>query len=841
MFVSVLRNFAVVNLCAVLPLLWAALGWMPQQVKIRMRGWDAAPGSIVANGSALTGEECGEWRGGRVFRFYLRAGMEWKDIVFRLPRAEGAESVERVELQEWKLLSCRKSGRGLEERGRGSGEFFFPNPRFDAMELADGKVVGALAGLELLLVAVSWWFARRHREESWKTLLPPAVAVATAFSLLTQVALPVQSYLANRASYPFSFGDLAMATAWPFAWISVLAMVSLLLLSRYFGRWVFGAMLALTLCVDLEAAILSNDLARLNGDVFLLQDQFRALWDAGIWVAVLLALPSFLRNHHVFAALCMILLVVTSTVCDTKHEKLADKSNLIVHDFVPSATVIRNTVYSANRNVLVFIVDSLEREQAHVIMEDSEAGPKLREQFRGFTEYTNNVGALPQTLVAIPNLLTGRYPDGTCSIADYAWSCYGPESALLDYLETGHDLFVTTDALGCGYASRTNRLASAAGKAPSVLDHPGNGGDVWSIRNFTRWRWVPFGAKASVSFLTHIACGTEDFREWAVYPELAKAESDPDSPGAFLWIHTEGAHIPVLWNRRGEMLPAGDNSERGCVEQGVFIMEKLGELLDSLREKGAYDNSLILVLGDHGEHKEEIFRQDLHAGRLPRNARPCLWVKPASSTHDFRADDTPTGLARVADLLRAAARSNLSAEEIESILQSDKRIYRRMAFLGEGWTDWVVDRNGSFSVEEHTAAFDIRTADRPLQCGRKYPLFWKQLKDFDADFTFRNMGIEGYPALFKETREAAFEFRVPDTGKHYVLRVELYDTEGGSLRFRSDTPGAEWEEFPVRPHGEIVVRGVQADDSGIARVLFERASGPDIDVAFTSIMLEEEK
>ena len=839
--IKFLRNIAVVNLCAVLPLLLGALGWMPQQVKIRMRGWNAAPGSIVANGSALAGEEYGGWRGGRVFRFYLRAGMEWKDIVFRLPRAEGAESVERVELQKWKLLSFRKLGRELEERGKDSGEFYFPNSRFDTMGLADGKVVWALAGLELLLVAMSWWFARHHREESWTTLLPPAIAVAIAFSLLTQVALPVQSYLANRASYPFSFGELAVATAWPFAWISMLALVSLLLLSRCFGRWVFGAMLALTLCVDLEAAILSNDLARLNGDVFLLQNQFRALWDAGIWVAVLLLLTLFLRNHHVFAAFCIILLVGTSTVCDTKHEKLADKSNLIIHDFVPSETVIRNTVYSTNRNVLVFIVDSLEREQAHAIMEDSEAGSKLREQFRGFTEYTNNVGALPQTLVAVPNLLTGRYPDGTCSIADYAWSCYGPESALLEYLETGHDLFVTTGAVGCGYASRTNRIATASGKATSVLDHPGNGGDAWSVRNFTRWRWMPFGAKASVSALTGIASGTEDLREWAVYPELAQAPISADSAGVFLWLHTEGVHIPVQWNRRGEMLPSEDNSERGCEEQGVFIMEKLGELLDSFREKGMYDNSLILVLGDHGAHKEQTFLQDLHSGRLPRNARPCLWVKPVGSQQDFHSSDVPTSHARVADLIRAAARSNLSGEKIESLLQSDKRIYRRMAMLGDGWTDWVVDRDGSFVIEEHKTALDTRTADRPMQCGRKYPLFWKQLKDFDADFTFRNMGISGYPVLFKDTREAAFEFRVPDIGKHYVLRVELYDVDGGSLRFRSDTPDADWEVFPVRSHGEIVVRGVAADDSGIARVLFERAAGPDMDVAFTSILLELEK
>lgn len=105
---SLLRNFVIASMFAVLPLCWAVFGWMPDQVKVRMRGWEEAPGSIMTNGAALAGEEYGEWSGGRVFRFYLRSGMVWKDLVFRFPGATGPEAVERVELQKWKLLSLCK-------------------------------------------------------------------------------------------------------------------------------------------------------------------------------------------------------------------------------------------------------------------------------------------------------------------------------------------------------------------------------------------------------------------------------------------------------------------------------------------------------------------------------------------------------------------------------------------------------------------------------------------------------------------------------------------------------------------------------------------------------------
>ena len=87
--------------------------------------------------------------------------------------------------------------------------------------------------------------------------MPAAIALAVAFVLLTQVALPVQSYWANRTSYPFSAGTLAGMVAWRFVWMSVFCFVSLTLLTRCFGRLVFGAVFALAVCVYLESGILS--------------------------------------------------------------------------------------------------------------------------------------------------------------------------------------------------------------------------------------------------------------------------------------------------------------------------------------------------------------------------------------------------------------------------------------------------------------------------------------------------------------------------------------------------------------------------------------------------------
>ena len=81
---GIARNFAVANLCFLLPVLWVGFGWMPDQVKLEMKGAEAP--AIVEDGMVLHGEEHRAWGEGTVWRFYLRKGMEWKDVVFRLPR-----------------------------------------------------------------------------------------------------------------------------------------------------------------------------------------------------------------------------------------------------------------------------------------------------------------------------------------------------------------------------------------------------------------------------------------------------------------------------------------------------------------------------------------------------------------------------------------------------------------------------------------------------------------------------------------------------------------------------------------------------------------------------------
>lgn len=837
-------NFVVANVCGLFPLFWIVLGWMPDQVKVQWTGnadANLAP-AIVAGEEVLTGEPVGTWNGRTLWRFYLREDLRWKDLAFRLPPGKGPEDVGRIDLQKWKVLCFGKNGKELVPTGTGGDTWHFGNPRFDHAGVASRKVMVAFFAVELLLMGLSWLSAKRRREERWGALWRSIVLVAFSLTALTEVAVPIQSYLANQSTYPFSFAALAGALAFRVAWRFALGIVGIGLLTRCFGRWVLGAVLAFAVCVYLESGILSAGLPSLNGDWFYFHNHARALWDAAAWGAVFVlmaALHPVLKNHYGLAALCLLGMTVASML-DVRHEEKVDSGKLIVHDFAPIETVVRSVTYSTNRNVLVFVVDSLDREQAHDIMEDSEAGLGLREKFYGFTEFTDNVGAWSTSLPAVANMMTGRNPENAAGLADYFASPFSADSVLADYLDAGFSVFMDTEALGYGYANpRQNDVPSET--KGGVFSRRLAGELGWTLGEVSRFRCWPFVAKATVAQL--IDLGMPEREDWAdeqiVYPVLSQGNVDGMRPGSFIFCHTRGVHGPVIRNHHGDRLPRPDNSKHGRKEAGIWVLEQLGKLFDAMREKGIYDNSLIMVLADHGPHESE---SDQNAD-LPSNGRPFLWVKPSGSDHEFTSEGAPTHHARIANVLQEACCRDLTGNEIQSILSSDNRIYRLMSGYGGEIRVWTVDGNGNCLQRKES----MRSGElEPLQPGRRYHLGREQITQNGASIEFVNCGFWPSPVWLPDQPEMELRFRVPNPEKTYDVRLELKMTNqqqenesGATVRF-SQQGNADYSRSVMADYRTtVLLEGVRPDENGLVTIAGQRGKGMASHVYFLELTVLE--
>lgn len=829
-----LRNYLVANLCALVPLWYVAFGWMPDQVKVYMRNPVTEPVSIVADDSILLGDDYGTWAEGRIWRFYLRDGMEWASLAFRLPGDAGADAVARIELQKWKLLSLGKAGTALGKAEAGNNEYRDPKPRFERMGFASKTVGMGLAGVECLLFALSWLFARRHREEHWRTLLPSVLGVSLALTLLMQAALPIQSYIANQSSFSFTFPALCGAVAFRFfswfAWNTL----AIFLLAWCFGRWILAPVFAFSICAYLESGILAAGQPSLNGDWTFFADRLRARWDAAVWAGVFVlvfAIHRWIKNWYGVAGLCIVVMLAASML-DVKPERKANTSNLMVDDFSSIETVIRSVTYSTNRNVMVFVIDSLEREQAHAIMEDPVAGPGLRGKFCGFTEYVDNVGTGNSSEYAVAAMFTGKYPESIAGLPAYFVSPFGGESVLGDYLAEEANVYLATAALGYGYTNRKIRRDDRVGQ-----------GEGWGMEELSRFRWIPFAAKGRIARIMELGRPHSDGvgREDVVYPILGECAIQPGSNLSFLFLHTTGVHYPILWNRRGERLPSADDTSSGAVEAGIYVLTQLGELFDTYRERGIYDNSLILVLADHGNHGHKADTP----GGLPGTARPFLWVKEPWNRKEFSASNLPTSHAKIAELLRAACRNELGENEVGHLLTSGRRLYREA--FGLRRTDWWVENDGRVTIESGEMSNSSAGNLHPLKAGYSYSFDLRgsgasELEDIELSGFF----MKYWPRWFNDRPEVGIRFRPPTPDGRWRVQLTVVpwmwspdetdnNEHGACFRFFSKGQGIE-----TRTSGEADLRGLVADKDGLINITVERGKGIHSICRLTRMLVEEE-
>ena len=92
--------------------------------------------------------------------------------------------------------------------------------------------------------------------------------------------------------------------------------------------------------------------------------------------------------------------------------------------------------------------------------------------------------------------------------------------------------------------------------------------------------------------------------------------------------------------------------------------------MDSYRERGLYDNSLIIVASDHG------LDQVPSVGGYPPSASAMLWVKAEGAGGPMRISDRRTSHSLVSALVKTALKRKIAADEVVRLLESSSPLYR---------------------------------------------------------------------------------------------------------------------------------------------------------------------
>jgi len=415
--------------------------------------------------------------------------------------------------------------------------------------------------------------------------------------------------------------------------------------------------------------------------------------------------------------------------------ELLEKANSIE---VKKYTFTKDGIYnfSSKRNVIVFVIDSAQADVVNEIFEDVQT---IKDKFQGFTMFRNSVSAFPKTYASIPAILSGRSFDNSEPLPRYIKKAYIEESISVRLKEAGYDARYSSSSPHSLFAHPL--VAENVANVEGTLVDRENViiKDSELLANMVLFRLSPHLLKSYVynqgDFLLDFNKSKDAYIETATNCQLndderryskvrrsfdntlldefhACANASLKEP-AFRFFHLYAPHSPYRMDAEFQDIGNKPLKREWFLLQTKGALNVLGNLIEQLDERGILENSLVVIVSDHGEGEHNVglnldlslpartkTRSDTKRS-LVRGGIPLMMVKRPQDSGDIQYSDAPVQLTDVpATVYDWVGVSNpTKGRSVFSIRPEEERKRTHRYYRFNGWnidfivplTEYVID------------------------------------------------------------------------------------------------------------------------------------------------------
>ena len=453
-----------------------------------------------------------------------------------------------------------------------------------------------------------------------RNVLGGTLAVTSFLNLTVLVFAPAQIFYGNVMEFPMVFREL-LPMLLGVASVGTLLLTSLLLAlpTPRVRHTAVAVVFGLASAVWIQSNFLLWPYGVLDGRAIDWDAHWRhGLVDAAVWGLVVTGAAVAFRTVGRFAVQASVALVLLQAGAVALQARYVPDRWI---DHVAFDDSDRFS-FSRDKNVIVMVLDTFQSDLFQEMLDDD---PSLAEGFRGFTYFRNATAGFSGTTPSLPLILTGQYYDNAVPFQVFVKSAFRTNSlpkVLKDagfHVSYSHPWFWPSLYADESTASNTREKTSWDGSVswapashlvklglfrslpqvgkrllpvPQAMyipeDYPGgSGADLSSaVRNTEAWR-------KAVAAIPWRVGDARFFREIA-----SLAASDMPS-STFKYYHLQGIHPPLAHdeNLRAQSLPfTRENAKR----QAKGLLRLLQTLFATLVDRGVYDNTLLIFVGDHG-------------------------------------------------------------------------------------------------------------------------------------------------------------------------------------------------------------------------------------------------
>lgn len=475
---------------------------------------------------------------------------------------------------------------------------------------------------------------------------------ARILALLAVAALPIVNFFlfgsfnlfsGNHAEFDSGFRDLLPHYLPAILILWLVFITPGLLLRRHLRERYICLLFGLGILIWAQGTFFAGDYGVLDGRGLEWKAFAWPAWlDIVVWVGVLAGAVAYYR--HLIAlvmpgtlALIVVQLVAATHVVTNTEESLWRGSLTI--EGAPPRGIFQ---YSSERNVVQLILDNFQTD----IFEELVREEGLENALDGFVLFRETAAVAPFTSLAIPSIMQGQVYDG--SISASAFFNRAMEDGFHNHLhQQGYTVNLSTMRSMTGSSfDHEYRVPSVYGATAREINQK----ESSQLLDITLFRHAPHLARNWVyngnnwriqSVTTDPEELPKSFAHKRFFRDyMTRLELGSEVP-AYHFLHLWPPHPPYVTTAdgeyAGEVLP---NTRDNYKNEAKDVLLHAIDFLESLKQLGVYDNSLILLHSDHGGAFEPQF--------TPPRVLAMMAIKPRSRRGPLRSSDAPVSLADIA-------------------------------------------------------------------------------------------------------------------------------------------------------------------------------------------------
>ena len=265
-------------------------------------------------------------------------------------------------------------------------------------------------------------------------------------------------------------------------------------------------------------------------------------------------------------------------------------------DVQPVATVKNLNKISTDKNFYILLVDCTDSSTFNSFVEE-----KYKDDFQDFTYFKDTTSGYSSTRNSIPLIFSGKFYTNQMEFNRFSTEALDSSKTFEKLAKEGYNMNFYND----DFTWNSKKTLAFSNLSSDLSDYSKKGFVKQTIK-YILYKYLPFALKSfskiqSLDFSSVIkAKDTGELYSWynmSYYDNILIKEPEMTKEKLFQYVHIQGSHSPYDMDEELNPIPDGT----GTYEQKIGASAKLASLaIKRLKESGEYDNSVIVIMADHG-------------------------------------------------------------------------------------------------------------------------------------------------------------------------------------------------------------------------------------------------